>query len=394
MIIRKRIMFVFGTRPEAIKLAPVIGEIKKHPDVFDPIIVTTGQHKQMLDQVLKIFDIKPDYDLGIMEEEQTVSNIVVRSLQGLSDIVLRERPDMMIVQGDTSTTFAASLSSFYHKITLAHVEAGLRTWNKFKPYPEEMNRKLTSALADIHFAPTFASVQNLKNEGVQGSSIYLTGNTVIDALFDVAKRRYDLKEVGLNLSGKEKVITVTVHRRESFGAPFRLICSAVKKIALKYSKDVKIVIPVHKNPIAAEYIEEILGDVSNIELVQPLDYVPFVHLMKASYLILTDSGGIQEEAPSLGKPVLVLREVTERPEGVEAGTVKVVGVKPENIVAETEKLIEDKDKYDKMTCAQNPYGDGLASKRIARALLHYFGLIDRRPEEFKGAKRIKEKSIA
>jgi len=387
LIIRKRIMFVFGTRPEAIKLAPVIKEAEKHPDVFDPIIVVTGQHREMLDQVLKIFGIKPDYDLKIMEEDQSISNIVIRSLQGLEDIVLREKPDMIIVQGDTSTAFSASLSAYYHKIPLAHVEAGLRTWNKHKPFPEEMNRKLTTALADLHFAPTSTSAANLRSEGVPASAIYLTGNTVIDALFAVAKKDFDLKKAGLGGFDDKKVILVTVHRRESFGAPLRAILSAIKEIAVKFQDSVRIILPVHKNPMVREAVEEVLGDLPNIDLTEPLEYEPFVHLMKASYLILTDSGGIQEEAPSLKKPVLLLRDVTERPEGVSSGAVRVVGVDPRSIVEGACRLIEDTAEYDKMAQARNPYGDGRASERIIGALLHHFGFIDRRPEEFRAERK-------
>jgi UDP-N-acetylglucosamine 2-epimerase (non-hydrolysing) len=290
-----------------------------------------------------------------------------------------------MVQGDTSTTFAASLSAFYHKVPLAHVEAGLRTWNKFKPFPEEMNRMLTTALADLHFAPTFTSKENLKSEGVPPSSIYLTGNTVIDALFEVAKKHYDLKKTGLSLTDKSKMILVTVHRRESFGAPLREILGAVAQIAVKFGDGVQIVIPVHKNPVVKEAVEDVLGELSNVDLIEPLEYEPFVHLMKAAYVILTDSGGIQEEAPSLGKPVLVLRDVTERPEGVLAGTVKIVGTAAQTIVSETAALLEDKTLYEKMSRSKNPYGDGRASERIVSALLHHFGFIDRRPEEIKFA---------
>jgi len=380
--IKKRVMFVFGTRPEAIKLAPVINEIKKHPDVFELLIVVTGQHRHMLDQVLRVFDIKPDYDMGIMEEGQTIQNVVSKVLRGLEGIILREKPDIVLVQGDTSTAFAASLSAFYRKVPVGHVEAGLRTWDKYRPFPEEMNRKLTTSLADIHFAPTSTSVKNLKNEGVPLVSIYLTGNTVIDALFDVAKKDFDLRRVGLDLTAGKKVVLVTTHRRESFGQPLKAICSAVREIAQKHLDDAKFVIPVHKNPSVRDVIFDELSGLKNVELIEPLEYEPFVHLMKASYLILTDSGGIQEEAPSLGKPVMVLREVTERPEGVSAGVVKLVGVKTESIIEACEKLLCDRSEYDKMACKKNPYGDGLASQRVVSALLHYFGMIDRRPLEF------------
>jgi len=388
---RKKIMFVFGTRPEAIKLAPVIEEMKKRADVFACSIVTTGQHKEMLDQMLKYFKIKPDRDLGIMEKSQSQAGVVVRALQGLERILRDGRPDMMVVQGDTTTTFAAALSAYYHKVPLAHVEAGLRTWDKHRPYPEEMNRKLTSSLADLHLAPTRLSAENLKSEGVKESSVYVTGNTVIDALLEVAGGRFDLDSLGLKFSKSDRLLLLTTHRRESFGPPMRSVLSAVRKIADGYGKSLKVVFPVHRNPEVVEAVSETLSGVPNVTLIEPLDYIPFVHLMKRSHIILTDSGGIQEEAPSLGKPVLVLRELTERPEGVDAGTVRVVGMSEENILRETKKLLEDKAEYERMSRAVNPYGDGRASKRIAGAMLHYFKLADKRPEEFSG---MKEKAVA
>jgi UDP-N-acetylglucosamine 2-epimerase (non-hydrolysing) len=380
---KKRILFVFGTRPEAIKTAPVISEVKKHPDLFDPVVVVTGQHREMLDQVLKVFNIRPDYDLMIMEHEQTVSSIVCKCIQGVEEVIMREHPDIILVQGDTSTTFASSLAAFYQHVPLAHIEAGLRTGKKYYPFPEEINRRLTSAVADIHFAPTEAAVKNLLSEAVNRSSIYLTGNTVIDALQKVAKKEYSLRHAGIDVKEKgKKLILVTVHRRESFGAPLRNICEAIKKIALKHREIATVILPVHKNPIVSSTVNEILGDAANVKLISPLDYEPFVHLMKSSHIILTDSGGIQEEAPSLGVPVLVLREETERPEAVLANTVKVVGTNAENITAECERLLTDEKEYSKMSKAINPYGDGKASPRIVAALLHYFGFIDVRPEEF------------
>jgi len=382
MINRKRIMFVFGTRPEAIKMAPVIKEVEKYPDILEPVIVVTGQHRQMLDQVLRIFDIDPDYDLGIMEENQTLTSIIIKSLQGLEEIILREKPDMLLVQGDTSTTFAASLSAFYYRIPLGHVEAGLRTFDKWRPYPEEMNRKLTTALADLHFAPTGTSAGNLTEEGVARDRIYLTGNTVIDALLTVSKKNFDLGKAGIKLGKGRKMILVTAHRRENFGAPLKNICSAIKSLAEKFRTEIEFIIPVHKNPMVRQVVNEILESVDNVELIEPLDYEPFVHLMKASHIILTDSGGVQEEAPSLGKPVLVLREKTERPEAVAAGTVKLVGTDEKVIFDEADRLLTDKAEYGRMSRAVNPYGDGRASERIVSALLHYFGALDRRPEEF------------
>jgi len=383
---------VFGTRPEAIKMAPVIAEVKRHSDLFEPAIVVTGQHREMLDQVLKVFGIKPDYDLMIMEQEQSLSYIVSRCLQGLEEVIMREHPDIVLVQGDTSTTFASSLAAFYQHVPLGHVEAGLRTKKKYYPFPEEMNRKLTSVVADIHFAPTRIAVENLLAEGVNKQAIYLTGNTVIDALYAIARKSYDLKSAGVEIKDKnKKLILVTVHRRENFGAPLKNICEAVKKIAIKHREVATVILPVHRNPIVSETVKDILDSVHNIQLIEPLGYEPFVHLMKNSYIILTDSGGVQEEAPSLGKPVLVLREETERPEAVMANTVKIVGTKTENIVSEVEKLLSDSREYEKMANAVNPYGDGKASERIIGALLHYFGFIDVRPEEFTASQKVSEK---
>jgi UDP-N-acetylglucosamine 2-epimerase (non-hydrolysing) len=376
-------MFVFGTRPEAIKMAPVVAETEKYPDVLEPVVVVTGQHRQMLDQVLRIFDMRPDYDLGVMEESQTVANIVSRSLQGLEEIILREKPDMVLVQGDTSTTFAAALAAFYYRIPIGHVEAGLRTFDKWRPFPEEINRKLTTALADLHFAPTWTSASNLLAEGVPQNSIYLTGNTVIDALLKVAKRDFDLKKAGIDLKTSKKTVLVTAHRRESFGQPLKNICAAVSRLAQAHRREVEIVVPVHKNPAVRSTVYEILDNMDNVDLIEPLDYEPFVHLMKKSYIILTDSGGIQEEAPSLGKPVLVLREKTERPEAIAAGTVKLVGVSEEVIFEEANRLLVDREVYDRMSRAVNPYGDGHAAERILQAILYYFGAVDRKPEEFK-----------
>jgi UDP-N-acetylglucosamine 2-epimerase (non-hydrolysing) len=317
-----------------------------------------------------------------MEENQTIISIVTKSLQGLEEIILREKPDILLVQGDTSTAFAAGLAAYYYKIPLGHVEAGLRTFDKWRPYPEEMNRKLITALADLHFAPTMRSVNNLLEEKVPRERAYLTGNTVIDALLQVSKGAYDLEKAGIKLRKGRKMILVTAHRRESFGQPLRNICSAIKKLAEKFRREIEFVIPVHKNPMVRGVVNEILEEVDNVELIEPLDYEPFVHLMKASYIILTDSGGVQEEAPSLGKPVLVLREKTERPEAVEAGTVKIVGMDEKVIFEETDRLLTDAAEYQKMSRAVNPYGDGHASERIVGALLHYFGASDRRPEEF------------
>ncbi|MFH1683711.1 MAG: UDP-N-acetylglucosamine 2-epimerase (non-hydrolyzing) [Candidatus Margulisiibacteriota bacterium] len=380
---RKRIMFVFGTRPEAIKMAPVIKEMEKYPDILDPVIVVTGQHRQMLDQVLRIFNINSDYDLGIMEKNQTITSIVTKSLHGLEEIILREKPDMLLVQGDTSTAFAAGLAAFYCKVPLGHVEAGLRTFDKWRPYPEEINRKLTTSLADLNFAPTSTSVNNLLEEKVPANSVYLTGNTVIDALLETAKRKFDLKKAGINLASEKKTVLVTVHRRENFGQPLINICTAIKRLANEHSQEIEIILPVHKNPMVGGTVTEILGEVNNIQLIEPLDYEPFVHLMKESYIILTDSGGVQEEAPSLGKPVLVLREKTERPEAVAFGTVKLVGSDPLLIFQEADRLLRDRGAYETMSQAVNPYGDGRASERIVQSILYYFGAIDQKAAEFK-----------
>ena len=382
----KRIMFVFGTRPEAIKMAPLIHEIEKHKDIFEAIVVVTGQHREMLDQALAPFNIKPDYDMGIMEEGQTITRIIVKSMQAFEDIILSDKPDMIIVQGDTTTTFTAGLSAFNHKIPVGHVEAGLRTHNKYNPFPEEMNRRLTTAVADLHFAPTQTAVDSLLREGIQRNQIFLTGNTVIDALFSIAGRPFDLKKAGIKIKEGKKIILVTTHRRESFGAPMRNVCEAIAKIAKTHGEIAAVVLPVHKNPNVREVVNELLSDVHDVTLIEPMDYIPFVHMMKASHIILTDSGGVQEEAPSLGKPVLVLREVTERPEAILANTVKIVGTDPELIFKETEKLLTDDVEYEKMARAVNPYGDGHASERIVGALLRYFGYTDKNADEFDAAK--------
>lgn len=376
-------MFVFGTRPEAIKMAPVVAEVEKHPDILEPMIVSTGQHRQMLDQVLKLFGLKVDYDLNIMKHNQTLTSILTSTLQGLEEIILREKPDMILVQGDTSTSFAAGLAAYYYKVPLGHIEAGLRTFDKWSPFPEEINRKLTTSLADLHFPPTQNSVANLVEEGVSRNSIYLTGNTVIDALLEVVKKNYDLKKIGINLNPDKKNVLVTTHRRESFGKPMENTCRAILRLAERHKDEVEIILPVHKNPVVKDTVSNILGPVDNVKLIDPLDYEPFVHLMRASYIVLTDSGGVQEEAPSLGKPVLVMRDKTERPEAVSAGTVKLVGANEELLFGEANNLIENSEAYNAMSKAINPYGDGRASERIVKAVLFYFGAVDHKPEEFK-----------
>ncbi|PIS29283.1 UDP-N-acetylglucosamine 2-epimerase (non-hydrolyzing) [Candidatus Saganbacteria bacterium CG08_land_8_20_14_0_20_45_16] len=376
----KKVMFVFGTRPEAIKMAPVILEMQKFSQEFEPIIVLTGQHRQMLDQVMKVFGLKADHDLKIMEPNQSITQIITKSLEGLEKVVKKKAPDLILVQGDTATVFAAGLIAYFNKIPLGHVEAGLRTFDKWQPFPEEMNRRLTTPLADLHFAPTKTSVANLRREHVPDESIFLTGNTVIDALLCVSSRDYKLK---IKTDPKKKLILVTTHRRESFGEPLQNTLRALVKLSEEFSAEVEIILPVHQNPNVKKPIEKMLAGRPNIHLVPPLDYEPFVHLMKASYLILSDSGGVQEEAPSLGKPVLILREKTERPDAVDFGTVKLVGTDYDLIMKEAKKLLTDKRAYDKMSKATNPYGDGKASPRIVQAIRYFFKFLQSRPEEFK-----------
>ena len=377
-----KVLVVFGTRPEAIKLAPVIRELWKYSDRTVCKICVTAQHRQMLDQVLRLFEIKPDYDLNVMEDNQSPTQVAAAVLARLEPILQQERPDWMLVQGDTTTVAAASLAAFYARVKVGHVEAGLRTYDKWQPFPEEINRRVAGVIADLHFAPTERARQNLLREGVPAERILVTGNPVIDALHWVAalpsppeviellgRLGMPAKEDFLPASNPIRLILVTAHRRENFGWPLENICLALRDIAEHYRREVHIVYPVHLNPNVWEPVHRLLGDVPNITLVPPLDYLSLVHLMKRSYLVLTDSGGIQEEAPSLGKPVLVLREVTERPEGVEAGTVRVVGVERETIVRETVRLLEDSRAYQAMASAVNPYGDGHAAERIVAALL-------------------------
>jgi UDP-N-acetylglucosamine 2-epimerase (non-hydrolysing) len=374
----KKILFVFGTRPEAIKMAPVIEKLKKDKH-FKIVVVVTAQHREMLDQVLKIFKIIPDHDLGVMVQRQTLSHLTIKIIERFEKILDQEKPDLIMVQGDTTTTFASSLVSFYHRVPIAHLEAGLRTYDKFNPFPEEINRQLTSLVSDLHFAPTQQARKNLLQMGIRGDKIFVTGNTVIDALLKVAKNS---KPVNCPKWEKDKkLVLVTVHRRESFGNPLIEICEAVNEFAGR-NKEVRIVIPVHKNPKVYKTVYSILGKNESISLIPPMEYEPFVYLMNSAYFILTDSGGIQEEAPSLGKPVLVLRDVTERPEGVKAGTVKLIGTKKKNILSAAEELLKNRKIYKQMSKAVNPYGDGLASERIRQALLYNFGFRKKPPESF------------
>jgi len=372
-----RILTIFGTRPEAIKLAPMVKALKGHSNQFDSLVCVTAQHREMLDQVLHIFDIQPDYDLDIMKPRQDPYEITSEVLLKLRDLLREVKPDLILIQGDTTTTFAASLAAFYQKVNIGHIEAGLRTYDKYRPFPEEINRHLTSVLTDYHFTPTEKAKFNLLKDGIPSERIYVTGNTVIDALFWILKKQsapegqkkmeaYFLNTFGLSMD-RQRLILVTAHRRESFGTGFENICQALKEIAMK-NPDVKLVYPVHLNPNVQEPVHRIIGDMNRIYLIEPLEYEPFVYLMNKAYLILTDSGGIQEEAPSLGKPVLVMREVTERPEAVEAGTAKLVGTRRETIVLEAQKLLDDPEKYQRMANIKNPYGDGKAAQRIVDIL--------------------------
>ncbi len=366
-----KVLTVFGTRPEAIKMAPVVKRLNRYSDRVASVVCVTAQHRKMLDQVLSLFEIKPDYDLNIMQEDQTLAGITATALIKLDEVLRQEKPDWVLTQGDTTTAMVASLAAFYRRIKIGHIEAGLRTWNKFQPYPEEINRKIADAVCDLHFAPTDIARANLLREGVDEAGVVVTGNTVIDALLDVADRHYDWKIGPLaTLPRDKRLILVTAHRRENFGEPLERICDALKAIATDFS-DVHIVYPVHLNPNVKRVVFERLAKSPNITLFEPLEYLPLVQVMKASFLVMTDSGGLQEEAPGLGKPVLVLREVTERPEGVAAGTVRVVGTKTERIVRETSRLLEDRDEYERMSRAINPYGDGRASHRIVDRLMMF-----------------------
>ena len=368
---------VFGTRPEAIKMAPVAIALGNDPSV-DAKICVTGQHREMLDQVLNLFDLVPDFDLNIMKPSQDLTDVTVRILEGLRGVFAEFVPDVVLVHGDTATTFAASLAAYYHRIPVAHVEAGLRTGDIYSPWPEEGNRKLTGALANLHFAPTQTSQANLLREGVPEQNVLVTGNTVIDALMMVIDRlkadeelRKSAAKPSSFISTERRIVLVTGHRRESFGDGFERICEALAHIANTH-KDVDIIYPMHMNPNVREPVNRILKDINNVYLIEPLDYLPFVYLMDKSYLILTDSGGIQEEAPSLGKPVLVMRDTTERPEALKAGTVKLVGTDVQTMIAEVDELLNSQSAYDKMSFAHNPYGDGNASRRIVETLKMIF----------------------
>jgi len=359
-----KVMLVFGTRPEAIKMCPLVNELKSRKSI-ETVVCVTGQHREMLQQVLDIFNVVPDYNLEIMKSGQTLFDITQRILQGMHDVLDKEKPDVCLVHGDTSTTFAAALACFYMQIPVGHVEAGLRTYNLYSPYPEEFNRQAVSIISKYNFSPTDAAKQNLLNEGKDESTIYVTGNTSIDALKTTVREEYSHPE--LTWAEDSRLIILTAHRRENLGDPMRNIFRAILRVVNEFP-DIKVLYPVHMNPIVRNTAKEIFGDCDRIRLIEPLDALDFHNFLYRSYLILTDSGGIQEEAPSLGKPVLVLRDTTERPEGVKVGTLKLVGTEEENVYNEFKRLLTDKSAYDAMSGAKNPYGDGLTSKRIADIL--------------------------
>jgi len=377
-----KVMTVFGTRPEAIKMAPLVKVLEQREEI-ESIVCVTAQHRQMLDQVLDIFNIQPDYDLDIMQTGQTLSDITARAMKGIEQTIHTAKPDIVLIHGDTTTTFAGALASFYCQTKIGHVEAGLRTYDKFSPYPEEMNRCLTTYLADLYFAPTKNNENNLLNEHVDASKIFVTGNTVIDALKHTVKPDYVFADETLRSLDYEnkRVILVTAHRRENLGEPLENICRAILNVA-NLAEDIEIVYPIHMNPLVRNTANAILGGHSRIHMIEPLDVTQLHNLMSRCYLVMTDSGGLQEEAPSLGKPVLVLRDKTERPEAVTAGTVQIAGVEEACITALAKKLLFDKEEYEKMSKAVNPYGDGLASERIADAILYTFGMKSKAPSNF------------
>lgn len=375
-----KVMSVFGTRPEAIKMAPVVLELYKYSEV-EPLVTVTAQHREMLDQVLNLFSIRPDFDLNIMSEGQTLFDITSRALTGLDKVLTAAKPDVVLVHGDTTTTFAGALAAYYHQIEVGHVEAGLRTQNKFSPYPEEMNRRLTGALADLNFAPTPTAKDNLLREGVDAEKIFVTGNTVIDALLQIVRADFVFSDELEGVDFGKKIILVTTHRRENLGEPMRQVYKALKSLVEEFS-DVEIIFPVHKNPKVREVVNEELGGLERVCLTDPLDYEPFANLMNRATLILTDSGGVQEEAPALGKPVLVLRDTTERPEAVDAGTVKLIGTNQEKVYGAAKLLLTDAVEYRKMAEARSPYGDGHAAERIVQALLWRHEILNEHPQEF------------
>lgn len=374
-----KVMTVFGTRPEAIKMAPLVKEIEKSKGKIESIVTVTAQHREMLDQVLNTFEIVPDYDLNIMKSRQSLIDVTTRCLEGLNKVFREIKPDIVLVHGDTTTTFVASLAAFYNSIPIGHVEAGLRTRNKYSPYPEEMNRQLTGVLADIHFAPTNQSKVNLLSEHKNEETIFIAGNTAIDALKTTVKDNYS--HPVLDKLGKDRLILMTAHRRENLGEPMENMFNAIRRLVEKYD-DIQVVYPVHMNPIVREIANKVLNNNERIHLIEPLDVVDFHNFASRAYLILTDSGGVQEEAPSLGVPVLVLRDTTERPEGVAAGTLKLAGTDEEVIFNLADELLSNCAAHNQMAKASNPYGDGFASRRIVKAILYYFGLNNERPKDF------------
>jgi len=378
-----KVMTIFGTRPEAIKMCPVVQELKKQVEYVDTIVAVTAQHREMLDQVLSLFHIVPDYDLDIMTEGQTLYDVTDKALMGLKEVLEKAQPDLVLVHGDTTTTFVGALAAYYKQIPIGHVEAGLRTGDKYSPFPEEMNRKLTGAMADFNFAPTAVAKENLLKENVDPNSIYVTGNTVIDALHATVQDNFIFVDEGLQkaLASGHKLILMTTHRRENLGEPMRHVYQALRKVIAK-NPNVEAIFPMHMNPKVREVAESVLGDLDRVHLVEPMEYEPFANLMAKVDIVLTDSGGIQEEAPALGKPVLVLRNTTERPEAVTAGTVKLIGTNKEDVLAATTRLLEDENYYKKMAEAVNPYGDGLAAKRIVSFILKHYGLSAEEYAEF------------
>ncbi|QKE74994.1 UDP-N-acetylglucosamine 2-epimerase (non-hydrolyzing) [Arthrobacter citreus] len=364
-----KVMTIFGTRPEAIKMAPLVLELAKHPDQIESIVTVTAQHRQMLDQVLEIFDITPDHDLNIMKDRQTLIDVTTRGLEGLNKVMQEVKPDIVLVHGDTTTTFIASLAAFYNQIAIGHVEAGLRTWDKYSPYPEEMNRQLTGVMTDFHFAPTTKSAQNLLAENKKEETIFITGNTAIDALKTTVKEEY--AHPVLDQIGNDRLVLMTAHRRENLGEPMRNMFKAIKRLVEKH-EDIQVVYPVHMNPVVREIANDVLGNDNRIHLIEPLDVIDFHNFAARSHLILTDSGGVQEEAPSLGVPVLVLRDTTERPEGIDAGTLKLAGTDEDVIFALADELLSDEEAHAKMSKASNPYGDGEASRRIVEVIIKHF----------------------
>lgn len=377
-----KVLSIFGTRPEAIKMAPIIKEMEKCPYISQQVCVT-AQHRQMLDQVLNIFNIKPDYDLNIMTQNQTLTDITINALKGLEDILEKAKPNIILVHGDTTTTFVGSLAAFYKKIKIGHVEAGLRTYNKYEPFPEEMNRKLTGAMADLHFAPTNISKENLLKENIDESNIFVTGNTSVDCVKTTVSENYTFScNILNNIDYKnKKIITMTAHRRENLGEPLENICNAVLKI-VEQNENVEVVYAVHFNPLVREVANRILKNNPRIHLIDPIDMTDMHNLIARSYLVMTDSGGLQEEVPSLKKPVLVLRNVTERPEGVLAGVLKLAGTDQDKIISLATELLNNQNVYDYMVNAKNPFGDGFASKRIVDAILYHFNKIQKKPENF------------